>query len=970
MEMKRLIIPLSILLFVSFLPCESSPVLVNQKFEKNQPQNLEIYLLIGQSNMAGRAIITEQDKDSIEQVFLFKGIENQPWEKAANPLNKYSSIRKSLSMQRLGPGYTFARHMAAFYPEKEFGLVVNAKGGTSIDLWKPGSEFYKEAIRRTKEALKYGKLKGVVWHQGESDASTYQTYMDKLLDLIKALRLEFNIPDLPFIAGQLSNDKPHRKDFNTMILDLPNLLENTAVITSENTATIDSSHFDSESQRLLGERYAVEMTKLISGDFKIIKERVLAELMKSAIDSSRIAAIIQGMNEDGSFQGINYDDLSRTAGFPHRRHTRNLVDMARAYKKKDKNAQYYQDKKLKEGIVKGLRFWVDNDFVGDNWHNNQISTPANLVNLMLLVGDELPADLIEKAQPMIRRASLEPVDGVFYGGRPGGDRIAIAGIVAKNLLFIDDRERFDEVIKIIEGEIKFSTGKRGMQHDYSFHHRHDRVNNTTSYGYGKYANAFGEWSWYVANTKYEFSKEKINHLIDYYLDGICKQLVYGIYEDVSVKNRSISHRQSGFYPKGTVEIERLLTSTDYRKDELEEIIKLRKGEASPSKSFSKFFWQTEHFVFQRPNFYTTVRMYSTRNRNMEVPYNGPGKTTHHRADGTNYLMLKGDEYHNIWAVYDWQKISGTTIMQKPELYGPGEIQKDGLTDFVGAVTDGLYGAVAFDFKSPHDNLKAKKSWFFFDDEYVCLGSGINSRPDLPVYTTINQVLLRSNVSVMQNGKIRKLPNGNRDMDNVKWVYHDKIGYILTEPATINISNQVEQGRWSDITDQKNISDEIVTKDVFLLGFNHGNSPNAASYQYIVVPDVSEQELIETGSNNRNIDVISNTPEIQAVKNNKLGICQLAFYKAGEAEISKDYKIRMDSQGMAMLKLQGNRTKELTVSDPSRKLSRLSVTIPGIYNVEGDNFVAYPDENENSTLILIDLPQGVYSGKSVRMELMD
>src|SRR5690606_5732192 len=141
------------------------------------------------------------------------------------------------------------------------------------------------------------------------------------------------------------------------------------------------------------------------------------------------------------------------------------------------------------------------------------------------------------------------------------------------------------------------------------HHRVDRVNNTTSYGYGKYANAFGEWSYYVANTKYAFSKEKINHLVDYYLDGIYKQMVYGIYIDISVKNRSISN-QSTFAPEGVVEIERLLHSTDYRKEELEEIIRLRKGEAKPSLSFSKFFWQTQHFVFQRPNFYTTVRMYS------------------------------------------------------------------------------------------------------------------------------------------------------------------------------------------------------------------------------------------------------------------------------------------------------------------------------------------------------------------------
>lgn len=634
-------------------------------------------------------------------------------------------------------------------------------------------------------------------------------------------------------------------------------------------------------------------------DFEIIKERVVAEIMKSTVNDDQVESIIENMDADGSFPNIDYSDLSRTAGFPHSRHTRDLVYLARAYK--SNSSRFYNDEKIKQDINRGFKFWVDHDFVGDNWHNNQISTPTNLVNLMLVIGDELPEDLVEKAQPMINRASLERIEGVFYGARPSGDRIVIAGIQAKNSAFLGDNERFDEIMNIIEGEIKFSTGSRGMQHDYSFHHRDDRVNNTTSYGYGKYANYFGEWSFYVANTKYEFSTEKINHLVDYYLDGVFKQLVYGVYSDISVVNRSIAHKR-GFGPRGTLEIERLLGSTDYRKNELEEIINLRRGEATPSQSFSKFFWQTEHFVIQRPNYYTTVRMYSTRNQSMEVPYNGPGKTTHHRADGTNYVMLKGDEYHNIWPAYDWQQVSGTTIMQKPELYGPDDVRKKGLTDFVGAVTDDLYGAVAFDFISAHDKLEAKKAWFFFDEEYVCLGTDINSNPNLPVVTTINQVLMRSDVTLSKDDKVQTLPKGDHELNNVKWVHHDNIGYILPEPATVNVSNQIEQGRWSDLTDQKNVSEEIISEEVFNLGFNHGNRPNNASYQYIVVPDVSAQELTRSSSNNRNIEILSNTSEIQAVKNSKLGIYQLAFYKSGEVEIESGAMVRMDSQGMAMFKI--------------------------------------------------------------------
>ncbi|GAB2770398.1 polysaccharide lyase 8 family protein [Rhabdobacter roseus] len=693
-------------------------------------------------------------------------------------------------------------------------------------------------------------------------------------------------------------------------------------------------------------------------DIKLIKKRVVEALMASPVSDSTVEAALAKMNEDGSFRGINYEDLSRTASYPHREHTRDLLYMAKVYQ--TKSSRFYKSKSLKAQIEKGLGFWAKHDFVGDNWHDSQITTPTDLGDLLLVIGDELPKDLVAKLLPIVGRANMNA-----SGARPSGDRIVIAGILAKNLLFQGNYQEFDKIIRIIEGELKFATGERGMQHDYSFHHRVDRVNNTSSYGYGKYANAFGEWSYYVAGTRYAFSKEKINHLVDYYLDGVYKQMVYGVYEDISVKNRSISHKAT-FRPHSTLEIERLLVSTDYRKAELEEIIRLRKGQAKPSASFAKFFWQTEHFVFQRPTYYTTVRMFSTRNRNMEEPYNGPGKTTHHRADGTNYLMLKGDEYHNIWPVYDWQKISGTTIVQKPQLPGPDNIQKDGLTDFVGAVTDGLYGAVAFDFKSPHDPLEGKKAWFFFDQEYVCLGTGIKSAANQEVATTVNQVLLRSEVQLMQEGTSQQLPKGSRTLQNVKWVHHDKVGYIFPQPATVQLSNQAETGRWSDITDQKNISKELVSEEVFNLWFNHGRKPNGASYAYIVVPDVTEQALSQSSQNNRSVEILSNTSALQAVKHGQLGISQLVFHRAGSVEIGPGVTVALDSPGLAMLKTKDGRLSELTLADPSRKLSRIMLTVSGVYKAKGENYRTLVDEKQQSTLFIVDLPQDVYNGKSVHI----
>ena len=233
------------------------------EFRNMQEKEMHIYLLIGQSNMAGRAEIAGKDMDTLKNVYLYTGISGKEWEKAANPLNKYSTIRKKLSMQKLGPGYHFARKMHKFNRQNPIGLVVNAKGGTKIEEWMPGGEFYNEAVKRTKEAMKFGILKGVLWHQGEGNSSKYQEYTPKIVALIEAFRIDFNLPKLPVVVGQLSGDKIQREGFNEMILQLPEKSDWVGVATSEGTSTIDSTHFDAASQKKLGIRYAKEMQGLL-----------------------------------------------------------------------------------------------------------------------------------------------------------------------------------------------------------------------------------------------------------------------------------------------------------------------------------------------------------------------------------------------------------------------------------------------------------------------------------------------------------------------------------------------------------------------------------------------------------------------------------------------------------------------------------------------------------------------------------
>jgi chondroitin AC lyase len=690
-------------------------------------------------------------------------------------------------------------------------------------------------------------------------------------------------------------------------------------------------------------------------ELEILRKKVIADLMLPEVNEQRARELMSSIRPDGTWPDIDYVDVSNT-GFQHSQHLGNMVELSRAFKKK--GSELKGNKHLKAVIYSALDYWLANDFICQNWWHNQIGTPNALVTVLLIMDTDLTKEQIAKTLPMIGRAHL-----TASGARPSGDRIKIAGILAKTLLFNRDEPQFNEVIRVIEGEIKFNTGQRGMQHDYSFHHREDRVNNTLSYGLG-YADAFAEWAAFVAGTKYQFSEKPLKQLTDYYLDGICKQMVFGKYEDTGAMNRDIT-REGAQKAFGTKSLERLLSATDYRKTELEEIIRIRKGETIPNSSFSTFFWQTEHFTFQRPKYFTSVRMHSTRNDNMEVPYNGEGLMNHHRGDGTNYISLTGDEYADLAPVCDWQKIPGATILQKPELPSENEIQKKGLTDFVGAVTDGKYGAVAYDFKSPHDPVAAKKAWFFFDDEYVCLGAGINSRSKFPVGTTLNQCLLLGDVVLMSANQKSIVGKGERQADQVNWVLHNGIGYIFPETQKVNLSNQAQTGSWFRVNRQSDSPIDEITKEVFKLWLDHGAQPSNAKYEYIVVPATTEQELVKSGMQ---IKILANSPEIQAVKHSGLNICQAIFYTSGEIQITDNLKIGLDRPGGVLVKTNGSVVKQISVADPSRKLGRIHLTVTQKIEKRGDHFRSFWNESEGVSEIAIDLPQTVYAGKSVILEL--
>jgi len=677
---------------------------------------------------------------------------------------------------------------------------------------------------------------------------------------------------------------------------------------------------------------------LAQSDIQKIKQQIKNELLEVQTDDEIIAELIQSINADGSWPGINYENVFRT-NYEHSKHINNLVALSTSFN--SSSSSFYKSKDVKSCFIKAIDFWNKHDFIADNWHTNEIANPRKWNTILYLMEDELSEEQTAQLVKMAGRANFNS-----WGARPGGDQIKIAGIAAELAIFLNDEEILREAVKIMANEIQVSSGN-GIKADMAFHHRVDRVTSILSYGTG-YAGAFADWAVRLSGTKYNFPKETTELVIDFYLDGICKSMVHGRSKDPGSMNRGIS--RPGYVSRANADIPRKLSKvSDYRKDELENIIRIRNEEQNPNLRSNKFFWHSEYQTHQRAKYFTSVRMYSDRNHNMEYPHNYESLKMHHYADGSNFISLSGQEYYDIFSVWDWQKIPGTTVVQKETLPSFREIVKWGKTDFVGGVSDGMYGAATFDFDSPHDDLKAHKSWFFFDEEYVCLGAGIKSDVENQVVTTINQCLLNGEVVVKANSKKTTLKKGDHKMEAVSWVFHDNVAYLFPEPNDISFSNKTHTGKWQDISNQAWAKDKTTEqKDLFSLWINHGKQPENESYQYIVRPAISLNE-IDSYKKNSEIQILKNTAEIQAVQHLDLQLAQIVFYKAGLIELENGISLSVQKPGIVMIKTSGKEIEQISVADPTRKLGEFKIKIS--------------PEFRGSNELVLSLPQGGEAGKS-------
>jgi hypothetical protein len=252
------------------------------------PANFHLFVLMGQSNMAGFgcAIASDPwqpgDKEPVPQILVLDGQGTSGSDKPVGAIAwRPGAHRLHLNQPtaQFGMGMDFAKAYLKTHPGVTVGLIPSAWGGAPIDALKQGTPIYRNAMERIRFASRQGTLKGALWHQGESDtvsAALANAYKGKLQKLIADLRQDTNVPALPFLIGNLAefygkcpdHGAPARlvqiatvrKDFEETSKELPMV----AFVSTKDLTSIDKNfvHFDRQSLATLGQRYAEAYDKL------------------------------------------------------------------------------------------------------------------------------------------------------------------------------------------------------------------------------------------------------------------------------------------------------------------------------------------------------------------------------------------------------------------------------------------------------------------------------------------------------------------------------------------------------------------------------------------------------------------------------------------------------------------------------------------------------------------------------------
>jgi len=344
----------------------------------------------------------------------------------------------------------------------------------------------------------------------------------------------------------------------------------------------------------------------------------------------------------------------------------------------------------------------------------------------------------------------------------------------------------------------------------------------------------------------------------------------------------------------------------------------------------------DRVVHLAPGFGLGLSMSSSRVYTYESIH-GENVNGWHTGEGMLYLynsdLTQFDD--DFWPTVDPRRLPGTTV-DVNQVRDPASGQSEApATTWVGGASLGAYGAAGMQLRAWGSTLTAKKSWFMFDREVLCLGSDIRSGDSRPIETVVENRLLHGGADqTLTVDGVRKTGalEGSDPMRNVTWAHlagpteAADIGYFFPAPVNLYGLREARSGVWNETS-------TTVSRNYLTLWLSHGPNPAGATYSYVLLPGYSAAQVSDYARQPR-AEILENSNRIQAVRVASLGLTAANFWSDGPSTAGI---ITVDRMACVLLQAKGD-SLEVAVSDPTQSNTAtiaVELSAPGLKLIGAD-----------------------------------
>lgn len=690
---------------------------------------------------------------------------------------------------------------------------------------------------------------------------------------------------------------------------------------------------------------------VFSSDIDLIKQRVYDYFAATGVDTTKrfVRQALQALNKDAQWFLVqqnddgSWNDLDYSNADHRQRHYKRLAILSQTFQTKGQSL--YHNQTIIKTVEKGLKKIAEYVYVGgekSGWWDFNVGFSRALAPVLVLLEKELTPTIFFENIKILHY--LLDVPNLTLN-RLHGDLLRQSLHYLYYALLINDEGLMNDIKDAISNyEIAIYAFKEGfsegLREDFSFH-AHGEQLMTGMYGahFGEYA---ARYQLFTQGTRFQLPNEDIQLLSHFLLDHV-RHTIHGQYMDPSTRGRGFARPPS--HMDGNTNWEHLyafilmaeLNTLEQKKfqsiakkilegydfnfyrnpfghvfmADLAEKIRQSKVIAEWTEGHYHFNY-SDYTVHRTQDYLFSVKMFSDRVQCTESINNENAKGWH-LTDGFTYLTINGGEYqkNNVPATLDWKRLPGITCENRNYTDFAGLRKRDqrfAETGFVGGITFQSYGLSAMQFKDNLSEISAKKSWFFFDDEIVCIGSDIDCNSDNSTETIITQWPLSNLDSELYvDDQLKSSKDGWQEvLSRATWAHCDQIGYYFYDQPNILGKRKIQSGSWKEINYKE--SDFIHQNPFLTLLYEHGAKVKDAKYIYTLLPNKTRLEK-KLYAKSENISVIRHDKEVHAIYDQSSGVTGIVFWNAGEVGL-----IRAEKPCLLMYKSEG-KFLFITTADP-------------------------------------------------------